>query len=320
MGLYEPHCQSLHARIHPLVLPTFQTPIAIPPPICPHQWQKPTYGARVHWAPSPDDSPALDLSDTKRVQQVLGVLLYYGRAVDSTLLTAITEIATQQAHATERTLKAIVQLLNYCATHPNAILRYRASDMVLWIDSDASYLSVPKARSRVAGYFFLSDKRPDDAAPPDLDEILPRSNGAVLVLCKIAREVLSSAAEAELAASFYNAKEAVPLRQALEEMGHPQPPTPLQTDNSTATGIANDTIKQKHSKAIDMRFYWIQDRVRQGHFHVFWRKGSGNKADYFTKHHPPSHHQAIRSDYLRDPSANFFACLDMEDDEPGRPT
>jgi hypothetical protein len=98
------------------------------------------------------------------------------------------------------------------------------------------------------------------------------------------REVLSSASEAELGALFHNGKEACPLRIALAKMGHPQPVTPLQTDNSTATGIANDTVKQKHSKAIDMRFYWIRDRVRQGHFHVYWAKGSRNKADYFTKH------------------------------------
>ena len=75
------------------------------------------------------------------------------------------------------------------------------------------------------------------------------------------REVLSSAAEAELGALFHNGKEACPLRIALEEMGHPQPATPMATDNNTASGIATDTVKQKRSKAIDMRFYWIRDRV-----------------------------------------------------------
>lgn len=113
------------------------------------------------------------------------------------------------------------------------------------------------------------------------------------------KEIVSSAAEAELAALFYNGKEACALRTTLEELGHPQPPTPIQTDNSTAAGIANDTVKQKRSKAIDMRFYWIRDRVRQGQFHIYWKKGILNKADYFTKHHPGSHHQAIRSTYLQ---------------------
>ena len=126
------------------------------------------------------------------------------------------------------------------------------------------------------------------------------------------REVLSSAAEAELGALFHNGKEACPLRIALEELGHPQPATPMATDNNTASGIATDTVKQKRSKAIDMRFYWIRDRVRQGQFQIYWSKGQTNRADYFSKHHPASHHQAIRSTYLyspTNPARNYFECL-----------
>jgi hypothetical protein len=54
----------------------------------------------------------------------------------------------------------------------------------------------------------------------------------------------------------------------LEELGHLQPPTPPKTDNTTADGIANDTVKQKCFKAMD-RFYWIRDRVHQGQFHMY---------------------------------------------------
>jgi hypothetical protein len=56
----------------------------------------------------------------------------------------------------------------------------------------------------------------------------------------------------------------------LEELGHPQPPTPMETDNTTATGYSNGTIKQKLTKAMDMRFYWIKDRVKQGQLNVYW--------------------------------------------------
>jgi predicted transposase YdaD len=89
-------------------------------------------------------------------------------------------------------------------------------------------------------------------------------------------------------------------------------------DNSTATGIANHSIKQKRSKAIDMRFYWIRDRVQQGQFHIFWKRGIHNQADYFTKHHPAAHHQDIRSSYLYEPtdhSKNYFECLQEQDSE-----
>jgi hypothetical protein len=287
-----------------------------PPPACPqhapHAWQQPTYGAKTQYAPSPDNSPALDASDINHIQQVLGTLLFYARAVDSSMLPAISTLASQQSHGTKATLEALTQLLNYCATHPEAAIRYVASDMCLHIDSDASYLTAPKARSRAAGYHFLSSRPIDPSKTPTPNDPLPPSNGAIHVLCQIMREVVSSAAEAELAALFHNGKEACPIRTCLEELGHPQPPTPIQTDNSTASGIANDTVKQKRSKAIDMRFYWIRDRVRQGQFHVYWKRGRLNKADYFTKHHPATHHQQIRSSYFYSPddrNKNYFDCL-----------
>eukprot|EP00957_Ditylum_brightwellii_P108760 8296561-Ditylum_brightwellii.AAC.1 len=71
---------------------------------------------------------------------------------------------------------------------------------------------------------------------------------------------MSSAAEAEVGALFINIKAAFGLRIALQEMGHPQPPTPIITDNSTASRIVNSSIKQGRSRAIDMRFYWVKDR------------------------------------------------------------
>jgi hypothetical protein len=130
------------------------------------------------------------------------------------------------------------------------------------------------------------------------------------------REVLSSAAEAELGALFHNGKEACHLRIALEELGYPQPVTPMATNNNTASGIATDTVKQKRSKAIDMRFYWIRDRERQGQFQMYWSKGQTNRADYFSKHHPASHHQSI-CQLTHYPSSGPW-CVDLPG-EPGVP-
>jgi purine nucleoside permease len=94
------------------------------------------------------------------------------------------------------------------------------------------------------------------------------TNGAILIVSKVLKRVMSSAAEAEIGAVFLNAKEGAVLRTTLEEMGHKQPPTPMETDNITATGYNNGTIKQKRTKAMDMRFYWIKDRVKQGQFKI----------------------------------------------------
>jgi hypothetical protein len=56
----------------------------------------------------------------------------------------------------------------------------------------------------------------------------------------------------------------------------------------------NRKVKQQRSKAMDMRFYWVQDRIDQGHFRVYWAPGRTNLADFFTKHHPPHHHRIMR--------------------------
>jgi hypothetical protein len=77
----------------------------------------------------------------------------------------------------------------------------------------------------------------------------------VHTVAKIIKAVMSSAAEAELGGLFINAKTAVPIWTTLEELGHKQPPTPIQTDNLTACGVANNEIQPKATKAMDMRIY-----------------------------------------------------------------
>ena len=112
--------------------------------------------------------------------------------------------------------------------------------MHLWSHTDASYLSERKARSRAGGFHFLSDK---PKLPIHHSDPSPPLNGAIYNLCKIIDTVMSSAQEAETGAGFLNAKDMVPIRTMLQEMGHPQGPTPLQFDNKCATGILNDNIQ-----------------------------------------------------------------------------
>ena len=117
----------------------------------------PDYGAKVQYAKKQSTSPALNKKEKRFVQQVCGKFLYYGRAVDSTVLTPISAIASQQANPTEETLAQTYQLLDYLATQEVAVLTFSASDMTLAVHSDASYLSEPNARSRAGGHFFLSN-------------------------------------------------------------------------------------------------------------------------------------------------------------------
>ncbi len=159
--------------------------------------------------------------------------------------------------------------------------------MVLAVHSDASYHSERKARSRVGGHFFLSR---DDPVPAD--------NGAILVISHVIKTVMTSAAKAELGALYTNAREAVYIRNILEAMGHPQPRTPVQTDNSTAEEVANNKLLPKQTKAMDMRFHWLWCRDAQKQFRFFWRPGPTNKGDYPSKHHPGVHHKNERPAWL----------------------
>ena len=111
-------------------------------------------------------------------------------------LMVLSTIASEQTKGTERTLEKAYQVLDYLATHPNTVVRFRASDMVMNIHPDVSYLSEPKAHSRACGHFFVG------ALPKDGDPI--KLNGAFHTLCSILRFVVASAAEAELGALFLN--------------------------------------------------------------------------------------------------------------------
>ena len=216
----------------------------------------------------------------------------------------ITSISAEQSKATERTKSDVNKIFDYLATHPQATIRYVASDMVLHVHSDASYLSAPKARSKLGGFFYLSAKPKDPHSQPSPTSTLPPLNGAIHINASIIKHVMSAASEAELGALFFNMKDAIPFREALEEMGHPQPPTPIVVDNTTAAGVANKTVKQRRSKAMDMRFYWVQDRIEQKQFLVYWRQGAENLADYFTKHHPARYHIQMRPVYIHSNSTS----------------
>jgi hypothetical protein len=245
------------------------------------------YGAKVQRV-EPDTSAPLSKGKIKHVQDNVGTLLYYARAVDPTLLAALSTIATRQANGTWAVADACHQLLDYVATHPNAGLRYHACDMILAIHTDAPYLSEMGGRSCAAGHFYLTNQTDKDF-----------NNGAVLTLSSIIKHVMSSASKAELAALNYGCKIAAPLCTTLKKMGHAQPrPTPVTTDNITAQGLNMGTMTPRASKSMDQRFHWLICRDAQRQLQYLWRKGILNRADYASKHHAPKHHQQVHPFYV----------------------
>ena len=226
----------------------------------------------------------------------MGTFLYYAQALDNTMLVALNDIGTQQAQPTTQVMDKVQQLLDYASTYPQVYIRFYASDMQLHVDTDAAFLVLPKACSRIAGYFrFLNNQVPHIQHHDN--------NGAIFIECKTLCSVVTSAAESETHGVFHNATKILPLRHLLTDMGHIQTqPTPVRTDNSTAAGFTNKNMIMKHSKTWDMQLHWLQDPNNNKHFKVFWDKGINNGADYHTKHHSTIHHRRVRMDkkYVRD--------------------
>ena len=206
----------------------------------------------------------LPLKGKTRIQELVGVLLYYSRVIDSTITTAVNKPSEQQCSPTEDSNKAVQRFIDYCRKYPNNILIFTACDMILHIQSDVSYLSRHHARSVAGGLYYLGNHGKLTAINNPLD-----------VLCQIIDVIVSSAFEA----LFLNARHSIYLRNILEDLGYPQPPTVILCDNKCAVGIATDTAQPKRSRAIDMRWH------RQGLLDVYWREGYNNLADFYKKYY-----------------------------------
>ena len=137
------------------VLLKYGKPRPSKPQRSPHKHREVIYGAKEQLTPEDDTTPPLDIQGTKRVQGIVGALLYYARAVDNKLLVGLSAIGSQQAAVTQRTNDAINQIRDYCATYPADGILYRSSDMVLCANSDAGFHNERKGRSRAGAHILL---------------------------------------------------------------------------------------------------------------------------------------------------------------------
>lgn len=192
------------------------------PEHAPYKYLNPTHSRQLA-KPIPDDTNApLQPPHITRLQKIIGTLLYYSRVVDPILLTVLNEITTQHTNDAKETAKAITELLHFCAIYPNASLFFSANDMVLHVDSDASYLSPSKARSKTGGNCYLNDLSHNPTKEPTIPL---RPNRPVFPVCHILRHIMVSAAGVEITALFKYGQEAVLLRNTSVNLGRPQLPT-----------------------------------------------------------------------------------------------
>ena len=136
-------------------LHTFQHPTQKRTQYAPHQWTRQNYGAIKQLTTSLDTSLPIPEERKLRIQQIIETFLYYAFAVDCTMLPALNTLPEKQSSPTKNTEAAITHFLDYAATNLSVIIQYKASDMILHIDSDASYLSEPRVSSFTGGNYYL---------------------------------------------------------------------------------------------------------------------------------------------------------------------
>ena len=120
--------------------------------------------------------------------------------------------------------------------------------MVLHVDPDAAYITMPEAGICYAGHFYLSDWPSPSPIKPN-----PDRNGHIHTECKKICNVVSLESEAKTCGNFNNVKTAIGMQQPLIVLDHKQPATPLKMDNYTTEGFINPGMKPKRSKTWDMK-------------------------------------------------------------------
>ena len=140
MGLLQEGSAGLNAKLFDQSTPLISTSYPKALPTCTPSMDAPKPWSNKKLATPLDTSPPIPEERKHRIQQIIGTFLYYARDVDCTMLPALNTLAEQQSSPTKNTEASINHFLDYAATNPSAIIQYNASNMILHIDSEASYL------------------------------------------------------------------------------------------------------------------------------------------------------------------------------------
>ena len=225
------------------------------PQYAPHRWSVPVNGKTPQTAQDPEKSNLLDKKATTIIQSIVGTMLNYARSVDPTMLRVISKISRVQSRPTRDTNEKAIMLLDYAAMYPDIILRYKSSNMVLQVDSDAAYLTMSEARTCYAGHLYLRDS--PSSSPIKTN---PERNGPINIEYKTIHNVVSSTAESETCGTFNNRKTSIDIRPDIITFDHKQPETPLKMNNSTTEGFVNSGMKPKRSKTWDLKWHWLREK------------------------------------------------------------
>jgi hypothetical protein len=143
-----------------MLLLKFKYPHPAKPRLSPCRCLPIACSAKSHITPDPDSSELLHASCKRLMQEIVGSLLYYARAVDNKLLIVLSTITACQAKATVATEQVVELVLDYVATYPNDGIVYCASNMILCVHADAGFLKDTNSCSRAGAHIYLSEDDP----------------------------------------------------------------------------------------------------------------------------------------------------------------
>jgi hypothetical protein len=191
-------------------------------------------------------SPDLSQNVVNHLQQLGGTLMYYPIVLDTTLIIPVNVLASEKTRETSDTADKTIKLLNYCNTHPEATLHYHASDMIINIHSEVSHLSDMESKIQAGGFLYMGS---------NTDKTNRLTNGSILIIGTVHKYIMVSAGKVNNSPLYHTRR-----------TGASSPPKTLETDNTTATGYINGTVKQTCTRAMDMHFYLVKCKVKKASF------------------------------------------------------
>ena len=169
--------------------------------------------------------------------------MYHTREVECTVSIELNELVIAHIANTAATKleENITLFLNYLFTHLDATIRYHTSNMILHVQSDTSYMLIKDTTNHLIWHFYLNSNSSNNTKAPTTP---PPLNGLMFIICNVLKNVVVSVTETEMAALFNNGQEVAILHASLEILGREQPAIHIGTDNSSAAGIINNTMRQ----------------------------------------------------------------------------
>jgi hypothetical protein len=253
-----------------------------------HQHVKKTYGAKVQHGNPPNTSPLLNKAGKNFIPEVMGVFLYLARAVDLMMLTALSALASEQVAPTEKAMKKCLQFLDYAASQEDVINNHHLpSERYETRNTQQHIVHIQTQDSKQSWWPHVHGRhRRHPHQQWSSTQYLADDKGSDVISHRgQTGSIVHQHQNGGLNATYTQGN-------GTSANAHHHPNQQFDCPCTTHQNLP------KALKAMDMQFHWLHCRKAQDQYQIYWRPGIQNLVDYWTKHHPASHHKAFRQQIL----------------------